>query len=269
MARIKTPLATLLTDFGDRDGYVAAVKGVILSRRPECNIVDITHKIPPHDVVAASYVLAQAAPYFPPDTVHMVVVDPGVGTDRSILAARFSGQNFIFPDNGVISMVASRLNLEELAIVSNTRSLSGSVGRTFHGRDIFAPAAARILSGSTINSLGPKPGTYKLLDIAEPAAEGGVISGRIIYVDTFGNLVSNISEGTIRENIARVGETKVSCGDRDDIVTVATYGQGQADQPLALINSMGLLEVAVNQGRAADVLRAGVGDEMRVSMKEK
>ncbi len=267
MAKSTMPLMTLLTDFGERDGYVAAMKGVILQRCPNCRIVDVTHSISPGDVMTGAYILAQAAPYFPHQTVHVVVVDPGVGTSRRILAARFSGQSFVFPDNGVISMIAERMLLEEIATVSNVRATGGASSTTFHGRDIFAPAAARILDGAAVRSLGPKPGTYKLLDIPRPALVDDGIRGHIIYVDNFGNLISNIPEKLIRDNLGRSADITVSCGDHEIGAPVETYGRVEINRPLSLINSMGLLEIAVNQGSARQLLGGRVGDAVRLSKK--
>jgi len=259
------PTATLLTDFGTTDPYVAAMKGVILSISPQTRIVDISHEVPPQDVLAGAFVLAQAAPYFPPGTVHVVVIDPGVGTDRAILVARMAGQLFVFPDNGVITFAVERMSLEAIFVVRQTNALlPGRASATFHGRDIFAPVAGRLLNGLGIEMLGPRPDSYKLLDLPPPGlAEGGIV-GQVIYVDRFGNLVSNVPERMVRQRYVGLDGLRVLCGGRDVGRLRRTYGLVGGGQPLALLDSFGYVEVAVNRGRACDVLKAGVGTEVRI-----
>lgn len=261
----KEALVTLLTDFGTRDPYVAAMKGVLLRGCPRARLVDLSHEVPAHDVLAAAFILAESAPYFPPETLHVVVVDPGVGTERRILAARFGRQNFLFPDNGVIGFIARALPLEAIVVVRSTRYLPPiNPSMTFHGRDIFAPVAAHILNGVDIRQLGPQPDTYKLLDISAPSEQGGGLTGEVIYADTFGNLITNISEEVVRERWESLGRLHVHCNGRDVGTLQGTYAFVEPSQPLALFNSMGLLEIAVNRGRASDVLEAGIGAEVRV-----
>ncbi len=261
----KQPLATLLTDFGWSDPYVPAIKGVILSICPRANLVDITHDIPQGDVLRGAFVLAQAAPLFPPQTVHVVVVDPGVGTERRILAARFAGQVFLFPDNGIITLIAERGGMEAIYTVSNTQLLPDrSVSATFHGRDIFAPIAANILNGLDIRHLGPEPKTYKTLEIPSPHLGDSGIVGQVLYVDHFGNLISNIPLELVRQASKQIGAARVICGGRDVGAVQRTYGMAESGALVALINSMSLLEVAVNGGRASDVLGAAVGTEVRL-----
>ncbi len=258
-------LATLLTDFGTADPYVAAMKGVILSACPGVRIVDISHDIPPHDVLAAAIVLAQSAPYFPPETLHVAVVDPGVGTERRILAGRLGGQLFLAPDNGVISFVAAAMRVEALVVVRDAdRQARAAASMTFHGRDIFAPIAGRILSGLAVDKLGPPAGTYKAMELPAPVEHDRRIVGEVIYVDHFGNLITNISGELVARGWRDPGGVKVGCGGRGDVPFALTYGQVAAGEALALFNSMGLLEVAVNRGRACDVLAAGVGSEVIV-----
>jgi len=261
----KQRLVTLLTDFGTRDPYVAAMKGVILSRCPQAQVVDISHDIPPQDVLAGAVVLGQTARYFPPGTLHVAVIDPGVGTDRRILAGRFGGQTFLFPDNGVITFVAESMPTEALVSVSNTRFLPPRPpSATFHGRDVFAPVAAHILNGVPLGQLGPQPGTYELLDIPVPVEREGVLVGRVIYVDRFGNLVSNISGQILQGWCVDLAGFRVICAGRDVGPLQGTYAFAGVGEPLALLNSMGILEIAVNRGRACDVLNAGVGAEVRL-----
>jgi S-adenosylmethionine hydrolase len=261
----RRPLVTLLTDFGMADPYVAAMKGAILSVCPAATIVDISHDIPPQNIAAAAFVLVQAALRFPPDTLHVVVVDPDVGTDRRILAGRFGQQTFLFPDNGVITFVADAVPMQTLVIVRNTAYLpAGSDSMTFHGRDIFAPLAGKILDGLDITKLGPQPATYKTLDLPEALEQQGRIIGQVIYVDRFGNLVSNITAQAVQRRWLDVTRVVVSCAGREVGPLCATYAHAGAGEALALFNSMGLVEVAVNRGSARQLLGAGVGSEVIV-----
>jgi len=260
----KRLIATLLTDFGTGGPYVAAMKGVLLSHCPNARLVDISHEIPPQDVLAGAFVLAGAARYYPPETLHVVVVDPGVGTERRILAGRFGGQRFLFPDNGVITMVAESMPLEAIAVVRNVKYLPAQASMTFHGRDIFAPLAAQILNGLDIRQLGPQPDTYKLLDIPAPRFQEGCIIGQVVYVDRFGNLISNIAREFIRRHVQDLEKLTVTCAGRSVGPPRMTYALVKAGEPLSLINSLELLEVAVNRGNAAQVLGAGVGADVRI-----
>ena len=259
----KQSLVTLLTDFGTSDPYVAAMKGDLLRRCPRAQIVDISHDIPPHNVLVGAVVLAEAARHFPPETLHVVVVDPGVGTDRRILAAQCGEQMFLLPDNGVITMVADAAPIEELVVVRNTDVLGG-VSMTFHGRDVFAPLAAQILNGLALHRLGPQPDSYRQLEIPVPVRSGDAVVGQVIYVDRFGNLVSNITWRDVEYIWQDPATVRVSCLGRDLGPLQGTYGFAAEGELLALVNSMGRIEVAVNRGRACDALDAGVGTEVRL-----
>jgi len=262
----KQMVATLLTDFGLRDPYVAAMKGVILSGCERVQLVDISHEVPPQDIFGAALILGEAAKHFPPGTLHVVVVDPGVGTDRRILAARYGGQRFLAPDNGVLTRVDATMPLEEIVVVRNTRYLpAAAASMTFHGRDIFAPVAAHILNGLDIRRLGPQPETYKLLEIPQPGATEGRIDGEIIYVDGFGNLVSNIPAALVAEHFDDPEQVDVTCGGQAVGCIRGTYGFVEPGERLALFNSMRLLEVAVNQGRADQALHLHLAAAVRVT----
>lgn len=261
----KRQLVTLLTDFGQADPYVAAMKGVILSACLRAQIVDISHDVPAQDILAGSVILSQAAPYFPPGTVNVVVVDPGVGTPRRIMAARMGGRDFLFPDNGVITFTAEALPLEAIFAVRNRRYLPRSASPTFHGRDIFAPIAGHLLNGLDIAALGPPPDSYKLLDLPAPVQAEGRLLGQVIYVDRFGNLVSNIPARLVAERFSDVTAVRVRCAGRDVGPFQGTYAFVESGRPLSLLNSMGYVEVAVNLGRACDVLQAGVGAEVELA----
>ncbi len=266
----KIGLATLMTDFGTDGPYVAAMKGAILRACPIARVVDICHDIPPHDVLAGSFVWAQATPYFPEGTIHVGVVDPGVGTVREILAATIGGQIFLMPDNGLISFVAKAMPMEAIVVVKNKTYLPREeTSTTFHGRDIFAPLAGEIMKGLDIHELGIQPETFKTLDLPEPKQEDtGALVGQVLFVDRFGNLISNISRKVVTEHWPDVESLGIVCAGRDIGPLRDTYGVAEAGQPLVLFNSMALLEIAVNQGKASEVLQAGVGAEVRVSPRQ-
>ena len=192
------PIITLLTDFGTRDAYVAAMKGVILGLNPRVVLVDVTHEVPAQDVPAGAFLLAQAAPYFPPGTIHLAVVDPGVGTARRALAARSRGQFWVGPDNGLCQWAWA--GSPDLSIVSLTAStyFRPQVAATFHGRDIFAAVAAHLSLGVDLTSFGPPITDPTPLPFPAPVRAPEMIQGQIIYVDHFGNLVSNVATSELR-----------------------------------------------------------------------
>jgi len=262
------PLVTLLTDFGNSDPYTAAMKGVILSICPQARLVDISHEIPPHDVLSAAFVLWQSALYFPQGTLHVVVVDPGVGTDRRILAAKIGGQLFLAPDNGVISLVAKELPMQAIAAVRNFDYLPADphqrLSATFHGRDIFAPLAGQICNGLAIQKLGPQPNTFKTLDIPVPQWEKGELVGQVVYIDRFGNLVTNIPRRMVEQHWPCMDRLRVYCGGQEAGAFAGAYGFVRLGALLAMLNSMGLVEIAVNQGRAADVLECQIASQVRI-----
>ena len=268
MAAARHPLATLLTDFGTRDPYVAQMKGVLLSICPGAQVVDITHEVAPQEVLEGAFILAQAAWCFPKGTVHVAVVDPGVGGDRKVLAARIDGQYFLAPDNGLLSFAAANRSLEELVAVRNVDFLPPpGAPMTFHGRDVFAPLAGHILNGLDIRRLGPQPQTYKLLDLAEPGLDGDDLVGQVIYIDRFGNLISNIPAATVSHQWPNLDGLRLTCAGRDAGTLQGTYSFVPPGEPLAVFNSMGLVEVAVNLGLARDHFNAAIGSEIRITRR--
>lgn len=257
------PIITLTTDFGNVDHYVAAMKGVILGITPAARIVDVTHDIPPQDLRRCAAVLAAAGPWFPPGTVHVAVVDPGVGGGRAALAGRFGEQIFVFPDNGLITMIAERQPCA--ALVSLETAAGGkTVSPTFHGRDIFAPAAARLAAGAALHDVGVRAEGFETLDAIRPRADGNALVGEITLVDRFGNLVSCISRADVLEHFSGPADLNVICGDRAVGGIRETYCNAEPGQPLALFNADDYLEIAVNCGSAADVLGRGAGTKVTV-----
>ncbi len=250
------PLITLLSDFGTKDPYVAVMKGVILSLQPNATLVDLTHEVPPQDIVAGAFILAEARPYFPPNTIHLAVVDPGVGTQRRALAARALGCLWVGPDNGLFHLVFQESDTIEIVSLENARYFRKAVSPTFQGRDIFAPVAAHLSLGTPLNAFGPAITDPAILPWPEPIFTPEAIRGEIVYVDGFGNLLSNI-KGT--DLMAWKGEKSflVILGSLTLEGMSMTYGDVRAGQFLALIGSHGYLEIACAQGNAAK--RLGVG----------
>lgn len=252
----------LLSDFGTRDHYVACMKGVILQINPKVTLVDVSHDIGSQDLFHGAFVLRQALPYFPNDTIFVAVVDPGVGTNRRILAARYSGRVIIAPDNGLLTLVHRDAELQELRVVENRRFFAAQISSTFHGRDILAPVAAHLSRGVPLEQLGPLAQRIEILNTAKAIHHpDGSIQGQITLIDRFGNLISNIStlDLSAARSPRRGGPHVVWLGDREIGPIYATYGEVGKGQPLALVGSSQLLEVSVNAGDAARQLEARVG----------
>ena len=256
-----TPLITLTTDFGTRDCYVAAMKGVIARRCPEARILDLTHDIPPQDVGEAAFFLAGACPWFPPGTIHVVVVDPGVGTARRALAARIGEQFFVCPDNGVLTLLARDAPVDAHEIASPAFKLP-DISATFHGRDLFAPAAAALAGGRTLDEAGPPADKLVMLPWPEPRWNGNLLQGEVVHVDRFGNAVTNIHRTHLE---GRGRPTKIVAGSCRVAHIHAAYGDVPADTPLALSGSADLLEISVNQGHAADAFTLAPGTPVHVT----
>jgi S-adenosylmethionine hydrolase len=258
-------IVTLTTDFGTRDGYVAQMKGILLSRGPaDLRIVDLSHAIPPQSVRDAAYFLRHAVPRFPPDTIHVVVVDPGVGSARRPVVVRSHGQLLVGPDNGVFGWL---LKGDEEAFVLDADPLGlPEPSATFHGRDLFAPSAATFATGIPPERLGLAPVEEPLHRLKWPVAlvESRRVRGEVVHVDRFGNLISNITEPAVS---GLQGEVHVRIGHGESVTLHDTYSAVRVGEPLALYGSEGLLEVAVREGDAAKRLDARVGDDVEVTCR--
>lgn len=249
------PIITLLTDFGDQDGYVAAMKGVILGLAPDAILVDITHAIAPQAVQQAAYVLAQAVPFFPPGAIHLAVVDPGVGSARRPLAIQTPTAAFVGPDNGLFSLVIESAPSLTCVHLDRPQFWRENPGATFHGRDIFAPIAAHLARQTPLSQLGAPISDPVRLPIPAPQRlPDGTMTGVIIHVDHFGNLISNIPADWLT-----AARWRVHIGP----ITIAGVQPHFAAAPpgalLTYCGSAGTLEIAVRNGSAAQALGAGVG----------
>lgn len=256
------PIA-ILTDFGYRDHYVGAMKGVIASIAPGASLIDITHGVPAQSITAGAIALAQTWRFFPPRTVFLVVVDPGVGTARLPVAVQTrAGSRFVGPDNGVLSLALEAAGASRAVELRAPRYRLAHVSTTFHGRDIFAPAAAHLWRGVQIESFGPalREGLTRL-ELPEPREGVGELRGEVLYVDGFGNLVSNIGRDALARFQARFPgmQLSVRIGTGAPIEILQAYGDAREGVPLATFGSFELLEIAVRDGSAAQRFAAGPG----------
>ncbi|MEP6959852.1 MAG: SAM-dependent chlorinase/fluorinase [Nitrospirota bacterium] len=259
-------LITLLTDFGDRDAFVASMKGVILTINPDVRIVDISHQITPHQVDKAGYVLKSCYRYFPEGTIHVAVVDPGVGSARRPLIAKSERYYFLAPDNGLLTPILAEEREMEVREIENAEYRLASPGHTFEGRDLFAPAAAWLAKGEPVSSFGRVIDNPVTRSIADPIWQGQALVGQIEYVDRFGNLISNMTEKHIQEFLTVAGRQHLTIhiGAYTINGLVASYSEGRSDTPSALINSCGKLEIFLDRNHAAQRLQIGVGGEIRL-----
>jgi hypothetical protein len=255
---VARPLVALLSDFGTRDHYAGTMKGVVLSVCPDAALVDITHDIPAHDVLTGALELAASYRYFPAGTVFLVVVDPGVGSARRGLAAEAGDYRFVAPDNGVLSAVFRETPPKRVVELTERKFARPTVSRTFEGRDRFAPAAGWLAKGIGLASLGRTLHDYQRLTLPEPAVDGSTITGAVVRVDRFGNLITNIDRRSF-DSFARDMEIAVTVDGRDVPRVVATYAEAAAGDLCALFGSTDHLEIAVNAGNAAERLALGRG----------
>ena len=255
------PLITLTTDFGPGSPYVAQMKGVILSLCRDVDLIDITHAIGPQRIREGAIVLADATPRFPPGTIHVAVVDPGVGTARQLVYAEIGTQRYLAPDNGLLSFLIRRESPRRIVALENRAYWLPQVSHTFHGRDILAPVAARLALGLDPALLGPPLDARVMLASAAPAISASSVRGEVLYVDSFGNLITNITAGDLSD-LGDMARLSFRCAGREVHGLVATYGAAIPGQLVALLDSQDRLEMAICQGSAAHELGAGEGAEI-------
>ena len=257
------PVIALLSDFGTRDHYAGTMKGVMLTICPDVTLVDITHDVPAHDVLDGSLQLAAAARYFPPGTIFLAVVDPGVGSSRRGIAAEAGDYKFVAPDNGVLTAVLREWAPKKIVELTERRYARPTVSRTFEGRDRFAPAAGWLAKGIQLTALGRPAPDYHHLDIPVPQIADSTISGVVLRIDHFGNVVTNIDRRAV-ESVSRSGTMSVSAGGHTVGRLVATYADIQPGEICALFGSTDHLELAANSESAADRLQLGRGAAVEV-----
>ncbi len=255
----------LLTDFGTKDTYVGVMKGVIKGIAPDVDIIDLTHHIPPQDIAAAGDALASAYRYFPPGTVHLAVVDPGVGTSRRAVAARVGACVYVCPDNGLLSPLLAQETVHEAVILDNSQFHRHPVSRTFQGRDVFAPAAAHLARGVPLGSLGTPLDTLTTYPLSAPHVVGDTLTCHAVSVDTFGNVITDLSEDTYRQWMP--DGARVTASGRIISHVSATYADALPGQLLALFGSSGRLEIAVRGGHARDAIGLQIGDSVTLTRR--
>jgi S-adenosylmethionine hydrolase len=265
MANRKWPIITLLTDFGLKDPYVASMKGVILAINPQCTQVDITHQVNSHDIKEGAFILGQAYSNFPKGTIHLSVIDPGVGGARKPILIVTKNYFFVGPDNGLFTIALRRERVKQAVILTNQKFFLSKISSTFHGRDIFAPVAAYLSMGVKPESFGRAIKSWHEISFPDPAMKQGKLIGEIVHVDTFGNLVSNID---------RKGLLQFSNG-RPFVINIAKramrglkkgYWEGRKGEPMALIGSAGFLEISIREGNAQKILKVKRGNNITVSV---
>lgn len=248
-------IITLTTDFGTGSPYVAQLKGVILAINRTATVVDVTHEIPPQDIRQGAVVLADVAPRFPRGTIHVGVIDPGVGTVRRLVYAELGDQQYLAPDNGLLSRLASATRAARIVALTNSRYWLPQVSPTFHSRDILAPVAAHLSLGLPPNRLGEPLEQLTPLDWPHPVREPARLTGAVLAIDSFGNLLTNIDAASVVDPTSLT----VACAGATTTAFVRTYGERPAGSLVAVIGSSNRLELAIVSGNAAQALQAQVG----------
>ena len=258
-------MITLMTDFGTSDHYVGVMKGVILNINRQVEIVDITHAVPPQDIHGAAFLIDSAYRYFPTGTIHVVVVDPGVGSERRAIVCQTETAYFVCPDNGILTHIHHNEKHAHAVAVENSAYFLPQVSNTFHGRDIFAPVAAHLSRGVPISKLGNPVTQPVQLALPKPQVTEEMVIGHIIWIDSFGNLVTDISREILEslegQNgvVIHVGSAKIDHFNR-------SYAESEIGEVLAIIGSFNRLEISINQGNAAQVLGLKRGDTITICM---
>jgi S-adenosylmethionine hydrolase len=267
-ASAPTPLVSFVSDFGHQDWFVGVVHGVVLEISPRARIVDLTHEIPPGQVERAAFVLEAACPDLPAGTVNLAVVDPGVGTARRALAVRARGQLFVGPDNGILEWALSDPGAEVHALTAE-RWFRHPVSRTFHGRDVFAPVAAHLANGVPLDDFGPRVADPVRSPRAPVRAHDGDLLGRVMFVDRFGNALTNLTAASLAAAFPGVSEEalEVQIGSRHIRGLARSYGDAAIGTLVAIVGSSGRLEIAQVGGDAATRFGFGEGDPVLVSAR--
>ncbi len=259
------PIITLTTDFGTHDAFVGIMKGVILRAAPAVRIVDLTHSVPPQNVVAGAYALWSAARWFPPGTIHVAVVDPGVGSGRRALLIETADASFVGPDNGIASLAAPARAVRRIYDVSRSHVRLRPVSRTFHGRDVFAPVAAALAAGADPRTLGRPVQGIERIRPPRVRRRGGTLLGEVLWADVFGNLATNVTRADVEGAGFRGRRLSITIGDH--VVPLRpSYSSVPPNGGVAVVNSSDLVEIAVNHGSAATRFDAGAGTGITVEV---
>jgi hypothetical protein len=260
---------TLLSDFGLKDPYVAEMKAVILSICPQARIVDISHEIEKFDIRMGAFILASAAPYFPQGTIHVAVVDPGVGTERRALIVEARRSFYVGPDNGLLMLSARREGISQAYNISNPAYMRPKISRTFHGRDIFAPAAAHLAKGLSPSEFGAEVHDYVRPRFSQPRLSKSTVFGEVLYIDGFGNIITNISV----EDLEKIGALEgcllhIKLKDKNlQLRLCSAYGEVPPQRALAIIGGSDFLEISVNQANASQIFGVKIADSVNASLQ--
>jgi S-adenosyl-L-methionine hydrolase (adenosine-forming) len=262
---LSAKIVTLTSDFGLRESYVAEMKAVILSILSKAVIVDITHEIAKFDVRMGAYVLASAVPYFPKGAVHVAVIDPGVGTQRRPIIIQTKQSCFVGPDNGLLTLAAEKQGIRRINELANPRFTLPKVSNTFHGRDIFAPAAAHLLRGVKPEDFGPEIPEAVKPEFSKITRRNSTIIGEVLHVDGFGNIITNINEKEfVRSQLKNAVRVELQAH-KLKLKICKAYGEVEPNKSLAIIGSHGLLEIALNQDNAAEKFKVKIGDTITIT----
>ena len=270
MAEKSRLIVAILTDFGQQSWYVPAIKGVLLTICPDARIVDLSHQVPRQDVLAGAFILGFSSIYYPRGTVFLCIVDPTVGTDRNLIIMESEERHyFVAPDNGLLTLVAKRERIEKIVKITNRKYMLREISRTFHGRDILAPVAAHLTRGEPLEKFGPKVKKMVRLDIEKPHAKNGTVKGKIIFVDDFGNMITNIGGSILKKAGITLGvEISVIFPSSNEMMPFSqTYDDVEAGKPLGLIESSGFFEISVNCGDAAKRYHVYSGSDVIIAAK--
>ena len=258
-------MITLTTDFGTADWFVGAMKGVIFGLAPRAKVVDITHEIPGGDIRAGAFALAASCRFFPRKAIHVAIVDPGVGSRRTAIAVQTADYYFIGPDNGILSLALGKESIKSIHRLTNEKYFLQPVSRTFHGRDVFAPVAAHLCEGVAIRKIGREQRFFTRLDWSGPRQSQGMLHGEVVYIDRFGNAITNIGGEALAQmkqfSLAIFAKQKRLCAVRD------FYQAVSVGKVVGVMGSSGFLEIAVNGGSAAETFGFKVGDAVEVRGK--
>ena len=260
------PIVTLTTDYGTNDHLVGVLKGVILSINPDVTVVDITHGIIAHDILDGALAIGQAYKYFPPKTIHVVVVDPGVGTDRKPILVASDQHYFVAPDNGVLSSVYDQTEALSVWHIISQHYFRQPVSKTFHGRDIFAPVAAWFSKSWQASAFGEPITDFARFAIPKPKAFGNTVRGVVLRVDQFGNLITNLRVEDVPALTSGDGTCTIMAGNALVNKIVSTFAEGASGEPVGIIGSSGYLEICMNKASAARTLGIGRGTEVMVEL---
>ncbi len=256
-------IISIITDFGERDGWVGTMKGVILRINPNAKIVDISHQVTPGDILEASLILQASFPFFPQGTIHLCVVDPGVGSKRRAIVVATPRYTFVGPDNGLFTPIYQRENYQALEITNQDLFYSPLPSQTFHGRDIFAPVAAHLSLGLAVEKVGPQTEDLVMVEFPSPLVSSREIKGEVIHIDRFGNLTTNITKELFEKNVQN-NPFELRIGKRVLKSLSLSYADGPKGELLAIWGSWGYLELSVNQGSAQKLLSATKGTKLTI-----